>query len=479
MISKIHAEILQERDIDLELVTNLGWNTGKQDGGKWLIIPYIKNGRMVNRKYRAFEPQKEFRQDKDAVKCFWNYDCITDESLSDHPLVITEGEFDATIAIQAGFPRSVSVPDGAPAQSIIDPSSTKYNYVMDAIDDMRGVKRIVLATDGDGPGCVLRDDLAARIGKPRCQFIRYPEGCKDLNEVACRCGLERVRQIINEASWMKISGLFKMSDLPPMQESCQIKMGDDVLDYFIRVRRGDFHVLTGIPGMGKSTWINDMACRLALESGVVTAFFSPEQRTQIDHRRALRWRYTGSPPGTWTAMEEIAADNWIDDHFVFMVEPDDEDADLQWWFDTAMGAILRHNATVLIIDPWNELEHRRDSGQSLTEYVGDSIKQMKKFAKRMNVHLIVAAHPAKLQRDKKTGEIPIPTLYDISDSAHWINKADLGVVIHRDEVGCILNITKARYRGYNGVPGILRGVWDSRSNSIHFQPDKEINRAEI
>jgi twinkle protein len=42
------------------------------------------------------------------------------------------------------------------------------------------------------------------------------------------------------------------------------------------------------------------------------------------------------------------------------------------------------------------------------------------------------AHPQKLYRDKDSGNYPVPTLYDISGSANWRNKADNGIVIWRD-----------------------------------------------
>ena len=41
------------------------------------------------------------------------------------------------------------------------------------------------------------------------------------------------------------------------------------------------------------------------------------------------------------------------------------------------------------------------------------------------------AHPAKPQRERD-GSLPTPTLYDISGSANWANKADVGLVVHRD-----------------------------------------------
>src|SRR5215471_13332615 len=41
-----------------------------------------------------------------------------------------------------------------------------------------------------------------------------------------------------------------------------------------------------------------------------------------------------------------------------------------------------------------------------------------------------SSHTAKMAREG--GSLPAPTLYDISGSANWANKADLGVVVHRD-----------------------------------------------
>jgi hypothetical protein len=54
--------------------------------------------------------------------------------------------------------------------------------------------------------------------------------------------------------------------------------------------------------------------------------------------------------------------------------------------------------------------------------------QIKSFAQVNGVHVWLVAHPKQLQQWK--GEAP--TLYDIAGSAHFINKADFGLVVHRD-----------------------------------------------
>jgi twinkle protein len=65
-----------------------------------------------------------------------------------------------------------------------------------------------------------------------------------------------------------------------------------------------------------------------------------------------------------------------------------------------------------------------------TEYVSQLLGKVKRFAHSHDVHVWFVAHPAKLHRE--SGSLPVPTLYDISGSANWVNKADLGIVIHRD-----------------------------------------------
>jgi twinkle protein len=57
---------------------------------------------------------------------------------------------------------------------------------------------------------------------------------------------------------------------------------------------------------------------------------------------------------------------------------------------------------------------------------------------------------------------PVPALCDIADSAHWANKPDVGIIIHRYDVrapNTLLRIAKVRYRAV-GRPGDLAGVWN-------------------
>jgi twinkle protein len=139
-----------------------------------------------------------------------------------------------------------------------------------------GQPEIALAVDADKAGTALLADLALRLGKARCRYVTYPEGCKDLNELWLKHGLEGVVAAIEGARWMRVKGLFRMSELPPVPPAEPFVNGIAGLHNHYRLRKGDFCVVTGIPGHGKSTFVNDLACRMAKRHGWTTTFASFE-----------------------------------------------------------------------------------------------------------------------------------------------------------------------------------------------------------
>jgi len=93
-------------------------------------------------------------------------------------------------AIQAGFPRTVSVSDGA--GSNLDVIGELWDLVKDA-------GNVILAGDGDEPGQKLNAELARRFGAARCARIVYPEGAKDLGDILRLKGDEAVRDAVRGA----------------------------------------------------------------------------------------------------------------------------------------------------------------------------------------------------------------------------------------------------------------------------------------
>ncbi|MGE0675393.1 MAG: AAA family ATPase [Methylibium sp.] len=459
MLNEAALNFLEARGLDVELAARLGLESyATRDGGEGIRFPFLVGSEAVNHKYRALA-DKRFSQDKDATKCFFNFNALCDVTLADQPLIITEGEFDAMAAMQAGFPRVVSVPDGAPAKELgSDADTRKYTYLDHAKSALKDVREIILATDSDANGVALMHDLALRLGKARCKWIRYPKDCKDLNDALRLYGEKGVQAAIATAQWCRVDGVYRMSELPPYPDRESFSTGMYFLDRHYRIRMGDFCVITGVPSHGKTSFVNDLACRVARNHGWTVAIASFEQHPQADHRRTLRQWFTGMPERMQTQEQIAEADAWIDRHFVFIVPSDDDLASLEWTLEKCAAAVIRHGARVVVIDPWNELDHDRPGDVSLTEYTGRAIKEFKRLARNLDTHVIVVAHPTKLQKGDQ------PSLYSISDSAHWANKPDVGSVIwkedpERSDAEC--RVLKSRYHDRIGVPGEVAMTYDA------------------
>jgi twinkle protein len=456
------VEELEKRGLETEILSRYGVESYTKDGHSCVKIPYKFGGQVVNHKYRQINGKDFMHQDAGAVKCFWNFDALSDQTLKGVPIIITEGEFDALAAIQAGFVRVVSVPDGAPQES--NPEAKKYDYLDSAEKYLKECGEVIIATDGDQPGANLLHDLSLRIGRHRCKFVTYPKGCKDLNDALKAYGTKGVTETISRAKWIQIDGVYSLDELPPPPEAKAIRPGFPVLDNHYRIRPGDFTVVTGVPSHGKSTWVNDLTCRMAENHGWKTCFASFEQHPALDHKRALmKWK-TGKHPSYRTAQETKEAEDWANKHFSFIMPGDEDDVSLDWVMERCATAVIRKGAQIVVIDPWNEIDHSYPKDMTLTQYTGFAIKEFRKFARHYHVHVILVAHPTKgvmLNSGKDDGKPRMPNLYDISDSSHWYNKADLGVIVHREtEHETIIRVAKSRYHEILGTPGEVRAMFN-------------------
>lgn len=447
-LTQHQTDILETRALDPELLARLGVTGCDRPLPGSVAIPYWKAGKIENYKFRTIAGEKRMAQVSGAPKLLWNVDALSDPTLAQMPVIMTEGEFDAIAVIQAGFSRVVSVPDGAPAHEIGGAETTKYDF-LDGFPDSAAAPEIILATDGDGPGVNLMNDLALRLGRARCKWVTYPlkrsgGRCKDFNEVLIDYGPRGIVETLARARWMAVPGLYRMSELPPLSEPAAHEVGIEALAGMYRMRTGDLCVVTGVPNHGKTSFVNEVCFNAARDRRWHVTFASFEQRPQLEHRRSLRTLYAGKWVNRQSAQELALADAFIEAHFSFITPGPEDDPTLEWFLEAAKAAVLRHGARVVVLDPWNEISHVRGTDMTLTEYVGEAIKTLKRFARNYDVHLIICAHPAKMKRDRD-GKFPMPALYDISDSANWANKADVGLIIHRDERGVLVRTAKARY----------------------------------
>lgn len=400
-----------------------------------LAFPYIRKSETLNIKYRALS-EKAFRQVKDAEKILYGLDDLTEPWA-----VIVEGECDKLALDVAGIPNAVSVPDGAPPAGS-KPSETKFEYLLNCAAQLDPLTKIVLAVDNDLPGKTLEEELARRLGPERCWRVTWPEGCKDANEVVLRHGAASLRQCIDKAKPFPLEGVVRVEDLAEdvislYREGLRggVPTGWNSVDQHYTVRPGELTIVTGIPSHGKSQFLDALAVNLARGHEWAIGICSPENLPVARHLAKLIEQYTGQPfrEGPQERLpqgELLPALQWLDDHFVFLAP--EETLTLTALLQTARSLVTRHGIRGLIIDPWNEFDHTRPSGQTETDYICASLTQIRRFARNHGVHVWLVAHPQKLYR-REDGSYPVPTPYDISGSAHWRNKADNCLTVWRDE----------------------------------------------
>jgi twinkle protein len=231
------------------------------------------------------------------------------------------------------------------------------------------------------------------------------------------------------------------------------------MDGYYRVMPGEITLITGIPGAGKSEWLDALTVNLARNHGWTFGVFSPENQPLEYHADKLIEKYVGKPAEAgpterMNSLEHEDAMDWLDAHFTFVLP---EEPTIDGLLDIGRSLVRRNGIRGMILDPWNEIDHQRPAALTETEYISQSLTRVRKFARENGVHVWIVAHPTKLPKGND-GRYPVPTPYDIAGSAHWRNKADNCITVHRDQVdaGSVVEIHVQKIRKkQNGRIGVV------------------------
>jgi twinkle protein len=467
-LKKPHADWLDARGIDPTLAQKFGLFTSQRGGRNWLAVPYYEQGRTVNHKYRVVSEAHAYQMDDNAPLTLWNYDVLLDESLASQPLIVTEGEWDALSILTAGKRRVVSIPNGAPGKVSDDEALTegkRYQWFWRCEALLAKVKQVILCVDNDEPGRALAADLCRLFGPERCLFVTYPPECKDAGDVVRFHDHTTLVQMLDHAKPYPIKGLYSVSDFPERGEIVAWPTGIDALNDLMQIVPGTLTVFTGYANMGKSTVMNAVLGHLIRHNvPVCVASFETDVKPILrDHLRASIAQCSLHDARN-RDMPEV--DALIEDNvrIITQLVDEDEEMDLDFFLDLCRTAVLRDGVKFVLLDPWNELEHKRRRDETETDYISRALRAIKRFAKQYQVAFWIVAHPTKPHE----GAVKVPGLLNISGSANWANKADYGLTYHRarpDENRAELRVTKVRM----GLPGEKGGVdvtFDHRNSTF-------------
>lgn len=410
---------------ELKIYTKPEWMPQFEAVHEAICFPYYRYGQLINVKFRG--PQKSFKLVKDAELIFWNIDSIIEAR--DYA-IITEGEIDAMSFHQIGLTQVVSVPNGAKGNNL--------EYLDTAVDVFEKIAKVYIATDTDEKGIELRDELTRRIGAEKCYIIDYA-GCKDANEVIQKHGGLKLRECYNKARFATVAGIVDLSahkeDLLNLFKN-GMKSGNTIgladVDKAVTWELGRLATVTGIPGHGKSEFVDYITVRLNIEHGWKTAYFSPENWPTMYHLSKLIPKVTGKQfkPDITSEAELLDVYDYIEDNYYWIAPEDDQR--FESIIELATVLVKQRGIKVLVIDPYNKIEHMRDKNETETEYISRFLDKLIMFAKTFSVLVMLVAHPRKMQTDKETKKITMPNLYDINGSANFYNKSDYGIVVYRD-----------------------------------------------
>lgn len=414
------------------------WFQELQGEADCIAIPFLRDGVVVNWKFRCITA-KLFTQIAGGPQVLYGWDMAAGNTT----LVLTEGELDTLACAEAGVFGACSCPAGAPALHAKDVSG-KLAFIDDAAAVFEGAARVILAGDTDEPGIRWQQALADKLGPDRCLTVHYPDGCKDIGDVLRLHGATAVADVVRNAKPWPVSGIGTFAEHREAiiaywrdpGKSRGLSTGWPCLDEYVRLKPGQLVIVTGIPGSGKSEFIDGLMVNTAVAHGWKWAVFSPENYPVEVHFQKLAEKATGKPlHGRWhgyEALTEHELNDAIDtlSQWIRLIGVSESGMTIDTLLSKYRTAVVRDGVNACLLDPYNELEHRRPASVTESEYVSEFLSKIRNFGRLHNCLMVIVAHPTKLERDGK-GEYPVPTAYDISGSANWRNKADVCLTVWR------------------------------------------------
>ena len=429
---------------------------------------YFRNGELINVKYRG--ANKSFKLYKDAELIFYNLDCAIDNKT----IIIVEGEMDALAMSEAGYDNVISVPNGA------NLNKNNLQYLDNSIDFFTEDNKFILALDNDQAGLNLQNELARRLGFENCMYVRFKD-CKDANECLIKYGIQGIIESMQDKKEFPIEGVFNAIDIEDQIYDFYnngLPKGDGIgleeFDMFLRFQTGYLTTITGIPGHGKSEFLDFILCKLNVLHGWKSALYSPENHPLELHFSKFAEKIIGKPFEGYKKMSTIELNSMIEYHSnnFFFINPS-EDFTLDNILSSVKSLIRKKGVKAFVIDAWNKLDHHYT--ESETKYISQQLDKIVMFCERNKVHCFLVAHPTKITKDKNTGLFDIPNLYSISGSANFYNKTANGITVYRNyQTGMSeVYVQKGKFKHW-GQTGCVHFAWD-KFNGRYYKgnPDYE------
>lgn len=390
-----------------------------------VVFNYFENNKLVNKKYRS--ATKNFTQSKNAKKVFYGIDDLIGES----ECYIVEGEMDKLALWEIGIKNAISVPNG---------SKDVNDYLEHAESTLKGIEKFFIAVDMDEAGKSLENELIKRIGKHKCHRINFKN--KDANDDLIESRLLLEESVKNITSY-PVDGTYTAFDIQdeiyefydngydnPIAPEKNFKR----FNQSFKPLQGQLITVTGIPGHGKSEFIEWYCLNLVAQKNMKMSLYSPEHFPMKQHQSKFSQKFIGKPfLNNFKDADRMTKDElkhyieWSKDKIYLTIPEKSVPPTWDWLFSKFEEQIYRYGIDIFIIDAFNKVKMKDGS---LFE-INDVLSRLTLFAQMHNVIIFLIAHPTKMRRDEKTGLYLIPSLYDVKGSGDFFDQTHCGLTVYR------------------------------------------------
>ena len=224
------------------------------------------------------------------------------------------------------------------------------------------------------------------------------------------------------------------------------KTGIKELDDICRFDKERLITVTGVPGSGKSEYMDFITTSLNKQYGLRTLYFSPENMPVEFHLDKLIRKFTCKPLHELTDEERETAITYILNNFFFINCYDV--TKLSDILKYAEEMVIEKHIDILVIDPYNRIDVEQSATDIETQYISRILDELSRLAIKHHIMVFLVAHPRKMNANQT------PTAYDINGSANFFNKSDFVVIVHREnraETETTITVDKVKFANYGQI----------------------------
>lgn len=438
---------------------------------------YDEYGDLVHSAYRSKD--KEFLQSKETKAILWGLWHLKPEGT----LYITEGQIDAMTLWQCGFKNVVSVPSGASNLKYLE-----YNY-----DYLKKFDELVFWIDNDEAGRKAGERFKSKF--PDARIVFHKE-CKDANDVLNTLGCEEIKRFLNQSPPLpdgikSINDAYYNTEEAPEEE--RIETGFKEFDRHVSDwRTGQLTVVFGRDNEGKSTVMSQIITH-QIKKGVKTFLYSAElgdqsvqdwlYRQLIGEGKDCYVKAKGKYEEQFYLKPEVleAIRQFTKDKVYILDKTNDEIVEDNEVLFKRMGLLAsKFGVKLFILDNLQSVMIQTHSDLNRDQSM--FMEKCRRFAQNYKTHVIVVAHPHKVDELVATEETKVGNLTkdSISGSKDISNKAHNVISIERDFTGTYFDMIITNLKDkHKGIRAGFKFRFDGLTNRFYsgetpISPNQEL-----